>query len=216
MKRSNGSRWSLDAPHMSEWTRAPCAVGRVVHMPPPTRRPVFRPARPRDARAILHLMQPQVEAGVLLPRTLEDIRANIDWFLVLYDRRRLAACGAIRFLSSDLVELRSVVVAEPFQGSGLGRRLIDALVARAAEAGAGRVCAITSSPGFFERLGFRSAAMAAVPEKIAADCDTCSRRIGCRQVAVVRNVTAGQDHERRRQPLRLTVLPVEAAESAGG
>lgn len=53
--------------------------------------------------------------------------------------------------------LWDVVVAGPYQGQGLGRRIVEALLASAEVAAAERVYLMTTnSSGFYEKLGFRS------------------------------------------------------------
>ena len=65
--------------------------------------------------------------------------------------------------------LRSVVVAPERRRSGLGRRLVEAALDRAASLGHGEVYLLTATtPAFFERLGFERIARETVPPALAA------------------------------------------------
>jgi hypothetical protein len=70
------------------------------------------------------------------------------------------------------------------QGTGLGRRAVETLVHDARALGLQRVFALTLQDRFFHRLGFETVAISEFPEKVAADCSTCSRRATCAEIAV--------------------------------
>ncbi len=71
-------------------------------------------------------------------------------------------CGHVLTLNagSDVVELKSVAIAEAYQGQGLGRQLITTVLERLRLRGIGRVVVGTSSSSvgvlaFYQKLGFR-------------------------------------------------------------
>jgi amino-acid N-acetyltransferase len=65
--------------------------------------------------------------------------------------------------------LRSLAVAPPYRGRGLGEALVRDRLARARELGLASVHLLTTTAaGFFERLGFRAMERAAVPPEIRA------------------------------------------------
>ena len=68
---------------------------------------------------------------------------------------------------------------------GFGRRMVDALIARATELGYERLCAFTHQPGYFVRLGFSIVPHLWLPEKVFTDCVGCPLFRGCGQQAVV-------------------------------
>ena len=71
------------------------------------------------------------------------------------------------------------------QGTGLGRALVEALVAEARALGLCVVLALTRKPVFFFRLGFEPAERESFPLKVWADCQRCPRQHSCDEVAVV-------------------------------
>lgn len=149
----------------------------------------LRKARLSDAGEIHALMQPFVARGVLLPRSNTFLCQNIRNFSVIEDaQHRILASGALRFLDQDVAEIQSLAVLHGQQGGGLGRRLVDALLAEAREHQVWQVIALTHNSEFFERLGFRAGDRMAFPQKFTADCLGCARLKNCRQVAMTYDV----------------------------
>jgi hypothetical protein len=80
------------------------------------------------------------------------------------------------------------VVDPAYQGLGIGRKLVHILLSQAAELEMPQVIALTRKPGFFRTLGFRIVPRESLPRKIWKDCVTCTKFVGCDEVAVVREV----------------------------
>ena len=80
------------------------------------------------------------------------------------------------------------MVAPGVQGRGIGRELVTALLAQAAELELPQVFALTRKTAFFLKLGFQVAPRESLPRKIWKDCITCTKFVGCDEVAVVRPV----------------------------
>lgn len=114
----------------------------------PAPSPRVRAARPEDRREIERVLAPEIAAGTVLPRVVHSSE-----FLVAEsaDGRLLGvvACGS---WSDSVLELGALVATE--RGAGVGRLLVQSLLARARRQGAHTVVALTAVPGFFERLGF--------------------------------------------------------------
>lgn len=71
-----------------------------------------------------------------------------------------------------------------WQGAGLGRSLLDALVMEARLHGLAEVLALTRKPAFFLKLGFVAAEREHFPIKVWADCARCPRNTCCDEMAV--------------------------------
>ena len=104
--------------------------------------------------AVLELIQPHVQQRKILQRTLDELEELLPSSFVAEDAGRLVGFVALEVYSPKLAEIRSLVVAEDFQGRGVGKRLVDACVARAREDNVFEVMAITSSESFFQACGF--------------------------------------------------------------
>ncbi len=144
-----------------------------------------RRARPADLPALSALIAHYAEAGLLLPRTENELRARLADFLVLEETAGLAGCVALEPYGPHLAEIRSLAVRPGAQGRGLGRRLLRFALRVARRRRIARVFAVTESPGFFLRHGFVPAARDAFPEKLQRDCLGCPKRRHCRLDAVM-------------------------------
>jgi len=153
---------------------------------------IARRARAADADAVYALITHYVAQGLLLPRSEEDVRTNIDHFLVLTQASRVIGCVALEPYGADLAEIRSLAVAADFAGGGRGARLLRFALAIAKRRKITRVFAVTHAPEFFERLGFARADRRSIVEKVERDCRTCLKRRTCALVAVVRVVLPGR------------------------
>jgi amino-acid N-acetyltransferase len=126
---------------------------------------------------------------LLLPRTLEQVNRTIRDYVIAIEDGKVVACGALRIYSSATAEVGALAVAAHCQGLGLGRHVVEALVEDARLLGIGQVFALTLQVEFFRKVGFEPTVVSQFPEKVAADCDQCSRRSHCVEVAVARTLT---------------------------
>jgi amino-acid N-acetyltransferase len=113
----------------------------------------IRPATTGDVPAIEALLAPEIARGTVLPRDLDP-----EDFLVALSDHRLVGAVALTRQSPRIVELGSLVSDLP--GRGLGRRLVEASIARASTDGYEVVMALTGIPDFFQASAFRVASHA--------------------------------------------------------
>lgn len=157
---------------------------RLVPLHPEPRPARLRRARPADAPRIHALLERHVATGVMLPRSLAQITRSIRDFVIAEQGGALVGCGALRIHSPQTAEIGALAVAEAVQTSGIGRRIVAALLADARALRIRRVFALTLQVGFFHRLGFETVDVRAFPEKVAADCAGCAKRTHCPEIAV--------------------------------
>jgi N-acetylglutamate synthase-like GNAT family acetyltransferase len=121
------------------------------------------------------------------------VLAHVHRFVVAVQDDQVLACAELAPLSHAVAEVRSMVVSREARGRGVGRRIVNELVRRAAAAGFEKLCAFTHSPGYFVHLGFSIVPHVWLPEKVVTDCHACSqfRRYG--QYAVVRSLERTRD-----------------------
>ncbi|HTM57108.1 MAG TPA: N-acetyltransferase, partial [Candidatus Udaeobacter sp.] len=172
----------------------------------------LRRATLRDVPGIARIMSEYVAQGVLLPRPVGELYQCIREFHVAEvvgsasgengeRESEIVACCALRLLWDDLGEVRSLAVRPDFHGSGLGARLVAAVVEDARALEVPRMIALTREVPFFERCGFTVISRDRLPRKVWADCVRCPRRHACDEVAVVLDLVPGA---------------TEAAEAAAG
>lgn len=138
-----------------------------------------------DAVAIHSLISQYTRDGTLLPRELGEVCENIRDFTVVERSGAVLACGALHLYGLHLAEIRSIAVDREQQGSGLGRRLISALVAESRQHQVAQVCLFTRVPKFFDKLSFAVVAPETLPDKIWKDCRHCPRFNACDEIAMV-------------------------------
>ena len=172
----------------------------------------IRPATPSDVAHLGDLLAPHIMRGHILPRTIDP-----GAFQVACDGDLIVGAVGLTPQSNRVIELGSLVSNRP--GSGLGSRLVDAAIARAADSGYEVVMALSNLMSFFEKLGFVPAPHApwisarrdlkmAFPRPLnpdadaieaadakSATCKGCPRLGACRQTLLLHRLSV---HQRRR------------------
>jgi len=115
---------------------------------------LIRSARLADIPQIASCIKPYVEQGRLLQRTISELDLLIANCFVALQGGEVVGCAALEVYSPKLAEVRSLAVVDGFQKQGVGRRLVEACVARARQLQILEVMAITSSEEFFRGCGF--------------------------------------------------------------
>ena len=151
----------------------------------------FRQANALDAGAIHHLIVENLEAGHLLPRTIEDVTGCAPRFLVAESDGVVIGCAELAPLGGGVAEVRSLVVDQHARGRHIGPQLVEQLAANGAAKGFATLCAFTHEPSHFVRLGFSIVPRMWVPEKISKDCTSCSLFRRCGQYAVTFTLREG-------------------------
>jgi len=151
----------------------------------------FRQADARDAPAIHRLIVENLEAGHLLPRTLDDVTAHAARFLVAESDGTVVGCAELAPLSQAVAEVRSLVVDQQARGRHIGPQLVAQLASWGAAAGFATLSAFTHEPSHFVRLGFTIVPHMWVPEKIERDCRSCAQFRKCGQYAVTLPLRSG-------------------------
>ncbi len=146
----------------------------------------IRPARVANAGAILQLVNELAIQQILLPRSPASVIENIRDFQVAQVDGEFAGCGALHVVWSDLAEIRSIAISPRHQGRGIGRALVERLVAEAAQMGIPRLFAFTYVQGFFEKLDFRVVQHGDLPHKVFNDCLNCPKFTACDEIAMER------------------------------
>lgn len=147
---------------------------------------VIRNAEERDVPEIFRLLEIYAKQGIVLRRSEDDIRFYLGNFLVAERGGLIRGCAAVRDFGGNLYEVRSVVVAPEDQGKGVGRAMIEAIVAgMRLRSGRWRLFTLTGQPEFFMRLGFHIVDRRQFPEKIWSDCANCPKNECCDEVALM-------------------------------
>ena len=107
-----------------------------------------------DVPAILDFIQPFVDAGKILARSIQELEEHPENFFIVEHDGVIVGCAALDIYSQKLAEVRSLCVSPTVQGMGVGRMLVNACVERAQEHQILEVMAITCEDDFFKACGF--------------------------------------------------------------
>lgn len=149
----------------------------------------YKKARLSDIEAMQKLVAPEVEAGIILPRTSDEIATNIRSYTLAYKDGELVGFCALHIHTSFLAEIRSLIVKENYRGVKIGEGLVNTCIEEARTLGLQKVLSLTYKQSFFERLGFVEIPKESLPEhKIWADCIKCKHFPICNEVSLIKNL----------------------------
>lgn len=82
--------------------------------------------------------------------------------LLVWKDGAIVGCAALRKVDGNMCEMKRVYIRSTARGEGLGRRLIESILAEAREAGYSRICLdvlpeFVAAQSIYESLGFRPA-----------------------------------------------------------
>jgi amino-acid N-acetyltransferase len=136
--------------------------------------------------ATLHaLITANLEEGRLLPRSLAELTAHAERFVVALRGRKIVGCAELAPLSPQVAEVRSLAVDPSARHAGAGTMLVEELRQRARREGFDKLCAFTHVPGYFIQKGFSIVPHLWIPEKVFTDCVKCPLFRQCGQYAMV-------------------------------
>jgi len=146
----------------------------------------IREANAGDVEGIYQLLALYADMGKVLRRERENIRQHLGNFVVAESDGMVRGCGAVRDFGNDLLELRSLAVSPELRGGGIGRAIVEAIVAGLQlKRQNWQLFTLTCAPDFFRRLGFRDTEREKFPDKIWSDCVQCPRNQCCDEIALV-------------------------------
>ncbi len=148
--------------------------------------PAYRRAEERDVAPLLALINGYARRNLLLHRSEASLREHLEDFTVVESDGQVVACAALSELGPGLGEVRSLAVREDHGGRGLGRALVERLLAEAGERGFERVLSLTRRVSFFEALGFSVTRRELFLDKLSTDCKDCPLNLCCDETALVR------------------------------
>lgn len=149
----------------------------------------FVKAKLSDIEEMQALIAPEIESGIILPRTDDEVATNIrSYTLALNDGEVVGFC-ALHIHAPSLAEIRSLIIKEEYRGKKIGEKLINQCLEEAKSLGLQKVLSLTYKQSFFERLGFVEIPKESLPEhKIWADCIKCKHFPVCNEVSLIKNL----------------------------
>ena len=141
-----------------------------------------------DVEEIMSLINGFADQGLMLPRSRNTLYEHLREFLVIESDQKIIAVGALHIIWDDLAEIRALAVSQDYQGQGLGKMLVQALLQEAREIESPKVFTLTYQPGFFERCGFTLTDKEEMPHKVWKECIHCVKFPNCDENAMILNL----------------------------
>jgi len=146
-------------------------------------------AKLSDIKQMRNLIQPEVESGIILDRSEDEIATNIRSYVLAYKDEMLVGFTALHIHTSSLAEIRSLIVKDGYRGNKIGESLVLFAIEEAKALNIQRVLSLTYKQTFFERLGFVEIPKESLPEhKIWADCIKCKHFPVCNEVSLIKTL----------------------------
>jgi len=149
---------------------------------------MIRKAVIKDIKTIQNLINGFAKKDLMLPRSLNELYENLRDFFVYEDKGKVAGCCALHISWDDLAEIKSLAVEKRYQRKGIGKSLVEACIEEARVLGAKKIFALSYSPAFFKKLGFKKIAHRNLPHKIWAECISCCKFPDCEEVALIKKI----------------------------
>ena len=153
--------------------------------------PVIRTAELRDAEKIYALIS--LNRDQLVPRSLGNVVEMIDRFVLAECDGEMVGCAAYQIhpeignAEAASVEIVSVAVKSVFRRRGIGRALVEGVLAKVAAFRPKEVVVLTFAPEFFASLGFAEVPKTQVMHKLYTGCINCTKHANpytCPEIAM--------------------------------
>ena len=149
----------------------------------------FVKARLSDISLMQTIVKDEIQNGIILYRSDDEIATNIRSYIVAKEDGDLVGYGALHIHTKELAEVRSLVIDSKSRGKGIGSDIVKKLIVEGKNLGLKRVFTLTYQKEFFEKLGFLEIEKESLPEqKIWADCINCKHFPVCNEVSLIINL----------------------------
>ncbi|MEA3373560.1 MAG: N-acetyltransferase [Campylobacterota bacterium] len=149
----------------------------------------YRKALLADIPAMQQLVAPEVESGVILMRSDNEIATNIRSYHLAVDDEKLIGFVALHIHTPQLAEVRSLIIDLDYRSKAIGSALVKHALTEAKALGLKEILALTYHREFFEKMGFEEIPKESLPEhKIWADCIKCKHFPVCNEISLIKQL----------------------------
>ena len=149
----------------------------------------YAKAKLSNIKEMQDLILPEVDNGIILDRSEDEIATNIRSYILAYQEDILVGFTALHIHTKELAEVRSLIVKDEMRGQKIGEYLVKNALEEAVKLGIKRVLSLTYKQTFFERLGFIEIPKESLPEhKIWADCIKCKHFPICNEISLIKTL----------------------------
>ncbi|MCL2345377.1 MAG: amino-acid N-acetyltransferase [Desulfobulbus sp.] len=126
----------------------------------------IREAKPDDIAALIALIEPMEEEGILVHRPRELLEREIGHFSIMLHDNIIVGCAALYPHAEDEAELACLAVSPEHREWGYGEQLMKRIERRAKKLGIKRLCVLTTrTEHWFVERGYRLGAVDDLPAK---------------------------------------------------
>ena len=149
----------------------------------------LKKAKLSDIPSMQELIKKEVQEGIILKRSDDEVATNIRSYVLAYKDNKLIGYGALHIHSPTLSEVRSLIVSEDARGMGVGKKIVNFCINEAKELGVKEILALTYIADFFKKLGFKEIEKEKIPDhKIWLDCVKCIHFPICNEISLIYKV----------------------------
>jgi amino-acid N-acetyltransferase len=126
----------------------------------------IREARPDDIGALIALIEPMEQEGILVHRPRELLERELDRFSIMEHDKIIVGCAAFYRYSDEVAELACLAVHPDHREWGYGEQLLRRVEKRAKKAGVKRLFVLTTrTEHWFVERGFKLAGVDELPDE---------------------------------------------------
>jgi amino-acid N-acetyltransferase len=130
--------------------------GAMVHSDPYES---IRDMLPEDVPSVLDIMEPNIQAGLLVRREQQDLEKLYQDFVVFEADGSIRGCGALHRFKDGSGEVAGIAVDPHYEDLGLGQKIVTYLISKARRQQYKKLFVLTTKAGdWFETLGFQKTA----------------------------------------------------------
>lgn len=120
----------------------------------------------------------------MLFRSQANLYESLRDFKLYEQEGEIVGCCSLQIIWSNLAEVKSLAVSDKYHGLGIGKALVEAVVAEARELHLPEIFTLTLEKGFFEKIGFVQIPMDSLPMKVWSECIHCHKQDNCDEIAM--------------------------------
>lgn len=141
-----------------------------------------------DVERIYTLVNDYANDGLMLARSRNALYETLREMIVAEKDDEVVGVGGLHLIWNKLAEVRTLAIAPSFARQGIGKKIVESLVAEGKAFGVQEVFTLTYQPEFFGKLGFTEITKDLLPHKVWKECINCTKFPNCDEIAMMRKI----------------------------